>query len=154
MKNLLQVNQLSKSFDENKVLNEISFEVKTGEVLCILGPNGAGKTTTINILTAALGSDGGEVLYKGTPIGRKLRAYKQDLGIVPQDVALYEQLSAEQNLRFFASLYGLKGKQLNEAVDQALSFAGLADRRQDKVKTFLGWHETPAQYCLCHRSSS
>jgi len=85
-----------------------------------------------------LGSDGGEVLYKGTPIGRKLRAYKQDLGIVPQDVALYEQLSAEQNLRFFASLYGLKGKQLNEAVDQALSFAGLADRRQDKVKTFSG----------------
>ena len=103
-----------------------------------LGPNGAGKTTTINILTAALASDGGEILFEGKSIGKQLRTYKQALGIVPQDVALYEELSAEQNLKFFASLYGLRGKKLQTAVDEALAFAGLSERRRDKVKTFSG----------------
>ena len=138
MDNLMSVSHLTKSFKENKVLNEISFEVHRGEVLCILGPNGAGKTTTINILTAALGSDSGEIKFKGKPISRQLRAYKQALGIVPQDVALYDELSAERNLSFFASLYGLHGNELKKAVDEALVFAGLDDRRHDKVKTFSG----------------
>ena len=138
MENLMTVKNLTKSFKENKVLNGISFDVRTGEVLCILGPNGAGKTTTINILTAALGSDGGEICFKGTKIGRHLRAYKQVLGIVPQDVALYDELSAERNLRFFASLYGLHGDVLTNAVNEALVFAGLDDRRHEKVKTFSG----------------
>lgn len=138
MENLMSVSHLTKSFKENKVLNDVSFEVHQGEVLCILGPNGAGKTTTINILTAALGSDGGEIAYKGRPIRRQLRSYKQALGIVPQDLSLYEELSAEQNLSFFASLYGLHGLKLKKAVDQALVFAGLDDRGRDKVKTFSG----------------
>jgi ABC-2 type transport system ATP-binding protein len=138
MENLMTVKNLTKSFKENKVLNGISFDVRTGEVLCILGPNGAGKTTTINILTAALGSDGGEICFKGAKIGRHLRAYKQVLGIVPQDVALYDELSAERNLRFFASLYGLHGDVLTNAVNEALVFAGLDDRRHEKVKTFSG----------------
>lgn len=138
MENLLEVRNLTKSFKENKVLKGINFEVRRGEVLCILGPNGAGKSTTINILTAALGSDSGEVMLNGKKIGRKLRAYKQCMGIVPQDIALYEELSAEQNLKFFASLYGLHGTALNKAVDEALVFAGLDDRRKDKVKTFSG----------------
>lgn len=138
LENLLEVKNLTKSFQGNNVLKGISFEVRRGEVLCILGPNGAGKSTTINILTVALGSDGGEIVYKGKKIGRKLRAYKQSMGIVPQDIALYEELSAEQNLRFFASLYGLHGAVLNKAVDEALVFSGLEDRRKDKVKTFSG----------------
>lgn len=138
MENLLTVKNLSKSFKENNVLKGISFEVRRGEVLCILGPNGAGKSTTINILTAALGSDGGEICFKDKKIGRKLRAYKQALGIVPQDISLYEELSAERNLTFFASLYGLHGATLKKAVDEALEFAGLSDRRHDKVKTFSG----------------
>ena len=138
MENLMSVSRLTKSFKENKVLNDVSFDVHQGEILCILGPNGAGKTTTINILTAALGSDVGEITYKGRPIGRQLRAYKQALGIVPQDLSLYEELSAEQNLSFFASLYGLYGSKLKNAVDGALVFAGLDDRRRDKVKTFSG----------------
>ncbi|BAL00840.1 ABC transporter ATP-binding protein [Oscillibacter valericigenes Sjm18-20] len=138
MENLMSVSHLTKSFKENKVLNDVSFEVHQGEVLCFLGPNGAGKTTTINILTAALGSDGGEITYKGRPINRQLRSYKQALGIVPQDLALYEELSAEQNLSFFASLYGLHGPALKKAINEALVFAGLDDRRRDKVKTFSG----------------
>lgn len=138
MENLISVKNLEKSFKGNQVLKKISFDVHVGEILCILGPNGAGKTTTINILTAALKSDGGEITFRGKPVGRQLRAYKQSLGIVPQDLSLYEELSAEQNLRFFASLYGLHGKALQDAVDRALIFAGLSDRRQDKVKTFSG----------------
>ena len=138
MENLISVKNLEKSFKENKVLKGISFDVNAGEILCILGPNGAGKTTTINILTAALGGDGGEITFKGVPIGRQLRKYKQSLGIVPQDISLYEELSAEQNLSFFASLYGLHGSTLRDAVDKALVFAGLDDRRHDKVKTFSG----------------
>lgn len=138
MERLLEVKNLTKRFKENQVLKGISFEVQQGEVLCILGPNGAGKSTTINILTAALAGDSGEILFKGRKIGRKLREYKQTMGIVPQDIALYEELSAEQNLKFFASLYGLHGAALTKAVDEALVFAGLADRRKDKVKTFSG----------------
>lgn len=138
MDNLMTVSNLKKSFKENIVLKGISFAIRRGEVLCILGPNGAGKSTTINILTAVLGSDEGDIFFKGTKISKILRNYKQSIGIVPQDIALYEELSAERNLRFFASLYGLCGSRLNEAVEEALTFAGLEDRRKDKVKTFSG----------------
>lgn len=138
MEKLLEVNELAKSFQNNCVLNHISFHVGKGEILCLLGPNGAGKSTTINILLGLLRRDGGTILYKGRKIDRSLRAYKQKLGVVPQDLALYEELSAERNARFFTSLYGLRGARLDEAVEEALTFAGLADRRNDKVKTFSG----------------
>lgn len=138
MEEILKVSNLTKNYKEKEVLKRINFQVYTGEVLCILGPNGAGKSTTINILTAALNSNGGEIFFKGNKISRRLKDYKQVLGIVPQDIALYEELSAERNLRFFASLYGLHGKALDKAVEEALEFAGLTDRRQDKVKTFSG----------------
>lgn len=138
MENIITVKNLKKSFKENNVLKGINFDVKKGEILCFLGPNGAGKSTTINILSAALQSDNGEVLYKGERIGSHLKKYKKQLGVVPQDISLYEELSAERNVRFFASLYGLHGQKLTKAVDDALEFAGLADRRKDKVKTFSG----------------
>lgn len=138
MENILTVRNLTKSFKENNVLKGINFEVGKGEILCFLGPNGAGKSTTINILTAALQGDSGEVLYKGKRIGKHLRSYKKQLGVVPQDIELYEELSAERNVRFFASLYGLRGQDLSKAAEKALKFAGLDDKRHDKVKTFSG----------------
>ncbi|WOO37915.1 ABC transporter ATP-binding protein [Anaerocolumna sp. AGMB13020] len=138
MKNIMSVRNLKKNFKENNVLKGINFEVHKGEVLCILGPNGAGKSTTINILTAALGSDEGSIYFKDAPISKVLRSYKQSIGIVPQEIALYEELSAERNLSFFASLYGLSGNKLKAAVEEALDFAGLKERRKDKVKTFSG----------------
>ena len=138
MEKLLEVHGLEKSFNGNRVLKGISFDVYRGEILCILGPNGAGKSTSINILTTLLKSDGGQVLYKGRPIDRQLRDYKQSLGVVPQELALYEELSAERNIRFFASLYGLHGKALEKAMERALVFSGLAERRKDQVKTFSG----------------
>ncbi|AWB46799.1 export ABC transporter ATP-binding protein [Paenibacillus sp. CAA11] len=138
MEKILTVRGLTKSFKEHKVLKGISFEVGRGEILCFLGPNGAGKSTTIHILTAALQSDEGEVLYKGQDIGKQLRSYKKQLGVVPQEIALYEELSAERNVLFFASLYGLRGQELARAAEEALELAGLTDRRHDKVKTFSG----------------
>ncbi len=138
MENLLEVQQLSKNFKENCVLDHISFHVGKGEILCLLGPNGAGKSTTINILLGLLRRDGGIISYNGKKIDRNLRSYKQKLGVVPQDLALYEELSAERNARFFTALYGLRGAKLDAAVEEALTFAGLADRRNDKVKTFSG----------------
>ncbi|MGW8115479.1 ABC transporter ATP-binding protein [Caproicibacterium sp. NSD3] len=139
MEKLLEINSLSKSFKGNLVLDNISFSIEKGEVLCLLGPNGAGKSTTINILLGLLGRDSGTITYDGKVVSRShLRAYKQKLGVVPQDLALYEELSAQQNARFFTSLYGLRGPSLDEAVEEALKFAGLTDRRKDKVKTFSG----------------
>lgn len=138
MNEIIRVKQLEKSYRGQNVIKGISFEVNSGEILCILGPNGAGKSTTINILTGALSYDAGEITYRGRRVKKEDRAFKQQLGIVPQDIALYEDITAEQNLRFFASLYGLKGKELAERTAEALELAGLSERSGDKVNTFSG----------------
>lgn len=138
METIVAIKSLEKSFGEKKVVKEISLEVKKGEILCLLGPNGAGKSTTINILCGILGYDAGEMEYRGKNIKVCLNEFKKHLGVVPQDLAIYEELSAQQNVRFFASLYGLKGKELEEKVSKALDFVGLLERRKDKAKTFSG----------------
>lgn len=114
MKSIIEVRNLEKSYKNNKALNGISFDVQEGEILCLLGPNGAGKSTTINILSTALGYDRGEVFFSGQRIHKNDRVMKENLGIVPQDLAIYEELSAEANVNFFASLYGLRGSYPNE----------------------------------------
>lgn len=138
MKEILTVQNLDKSYGEKKVVNEISFDVKQGEILCFLGPNGAGKSTTINILCGILGYNSGEIRYQKRDMKECLQDFKQKLGVVPQELAIYEDLSAEQNVRFFASLYGLKGKELTERTEKALEFVGLLDRRKDKASTYSG----------------
>ncbi len=138
MSKIVSVNNLDKSYGEKQVVNEISFDIEKGEVLCLLGPNGAGKSTTINILCGILGFDAGEMKYNGTSIKYCLNDFKRHLGVVPQDLAIYEELSAEQNVRFFASLYGIKGRELEAKVTNSLEFVGLGDRRKDKAKTFSG----------------
>lgn len=138
MNKIFEVKNLEKSYKNNKVIKNISFEVLKGEILCILGPNGAGKSTTINVLTGVLGYELGELFYSGRKIKKNDKEFKGKLGVVPQDIALYEDISAEQNLRFFASLYGLKGKELAEKTKDALEFAGLSERAKDKVRTFSG----------------
>ncbi len=138
MSEIINVKNLEKSYKGNKVISGISFEVNKGEILCFLGPNGAGKSTTINILTGALGYEAGDIAYKNKRIEKGDRGFKHQLGIVPQDIALYEDITAEQNIKFFASLYGLKGKELKDRTAEALEFAGLTDRAKDKVNTFSG----------------
>jgi ABC-2 type transport system ATP-binding protein len=138
MDNLLTVSNLTKRFKEHCVLAGSSFTVGTGEVLCILGPNGAGKSTTINILTGVIPKDSGDIYFRNVPVGQQMRAYKQQLGFVPQDITLYEELTPEENISFFAALYGLSGRRRKDAVEEALSFAGLEQHRREKVKTFSG----------------
>ncbi|MDR0458969.1 MAG: ABC transporter ATP-binding protein [Coriobacteriales bacterium] len=138
MPTIIDVQGLTKRYGNKEVVHSIDFEVQQGEILCILGPNGAGKSTTINIISGALSLDGGSVKYLGQNIFDDLMAYKSRLGIVPQDLALYEDLTAERNVLFFASLYGLKKAALTEACRFALEFTGLEDRAGDKVKTFSG----------------
>ncbi|SDO73596.1 ABC transporter ATP-binding protein [Clostridium gasigenes] len=138
MNNIIEVRNLEKSYKDNKVIKGITFEVERGEILCFLGPNGAGKSTTINVLIGALGYDKGDIYYKNRKIVNDDMEFKKCLGIVPQDISLYEDISAEKNIRFFASLYGLKGKELDVKTEEALEFAGLTDRKFDKVKTFSG----------------
>lgn len=138
MNTIVAVGNLDKSYGEKQVVKEVSFEVSQGEILCFLGPNGAGKSTTINILCGILGYDAGEIDYKGRNVKSCLDEFKRHLGVVPQDLAIYEDLSAEQNVKFFASLYGLRRKELEEKVSNALDFVGLLEKRKDKAKTFSG----------------
>jgi len=138
MKHILEAINLKKSYKDKEVIKGIDFSVNESEILCFLGPNGAGKSTTINILTGSLKYDDGRILGFGSDIHSHLMQYKKRLGIVPHDLALYDDLSAEKNVRFFTSLYGLKGDKLYERCHYALEFTGLLDRAKDKVNTFSG----------------
>lgn len=138
MSDILKVHDLAKSYGEKKVVKKISFNVKKGERLCLLGPNGAGKSTTINILCGILDCDSGSIQYRGEDVKQCLNRFKKNLGVVPQDLAIYEDLSAQRNVHFFASLYGLRGRELKEKVDKALEFVGLLERKNDKASTFSG----------------
>lgn len=138
MKPLIQVKNLGKSYNGKKVLKNVSFDVFEGEILCLLGPNGAGKSTTINAMSTTLNYEAGEVLYDGQLVNQRSNFFKRNLGLVPQDLAIYEDITAEKNVSFFASIYGLRGKELKEKVDQALEFVGLTDRKKDKPKNFSG----------------
>ena len=138
MSTIIEVTGLRKKFKEKEVIRGIDFKVNQGEILCFLGPNGAGKSTTINIITGALKCESGDIKYCGENIYKNLTAYKKNLGIVPQELALYDDLPALTNVKFFASLYGLKGRQLDEGCRYALEFTGLMERAKDKVSTFSG----------------
>lgn len=138
MKEILKVEALCKSYGRNQVVHDLSFQVKNGEILCLLGPNGAGKSTTINILCGLLGYDGGEIKFNGSRIEECLNRFKRIMGVVPQDLAIYEDLSAEKNVSFFASLYGIRGKKLEQCVENALKFVGLWEKRNDKAGTYSG----------------
>ncbi len=122
---VIEVKNLEKKYKENRAVDGLNFCLYEGEILGILGPNGAGKSTTINILSTILKKDSGEILYFGKPMNKNEKDIKSKLGIVPQDLAIYEDVPAYKNIEFFASLYGLKGETLKQAVDYALSFVRL-----------------------------
>lgn len=138
MENIIEVKNLEKGYKDKKAVKGISFDVRKGEVLGFLGPNGAGKSTTINILSTALKQDGGEIKFDGQNVKQNTLYVKRNIGIVPQDLAIYEDISAEKNVKFFASLYNLSGQKLDEKVKEALEFVGLYDRKDDKPRTFSG----------------
>jgi linearmycin/streptolysin S transport system ATP-binding protein len=132
----LTVRDLRKSYGATVAVDGISFEVARGECFGLLGPNGAGKSTTINALVGALVPDSGEVRVDGADPA--LAATRRRIGVAPQSLALYDDLSAEENLTLFARLSGLVGAALASRVDAALAFAGLSDRRRDRVSVYSG----------------
>ena len=112
MNKILEVQHIEKSYRENKAVNDLSFHVNEGEILGLLGPNGAGKSTTISILSTILKNDAGKINIFNLPLESHINEIKGQLGIVPQEIAIYEDISAYRNVAFFASLYGLKKNHL------------------------------------------
>ena len=135
---LLEARQLGKDYGPTRAVGEVSFAVDEGEIFGLLGPNGAGKTTTISMIAGVLKPTRGTAVVAGHDVIRDSFAARREIGLVPQDLALYEELSAVQNLRFFASLYGVTRSAMAERVDWALSLEGLSDRATRKVSTFSG----------------
>lgn len=138
MESILEVKDLKKYYKENKAVNGLTFNLYKGEILGFLGPNGAGKSTTINILSTILKHDEGEIKFFGTDINKNKKWIKSQLGIVPQELAIFEEISAYKNVEFFTSLYGLSGKNLRNAVLEALKMVGLDDKKDSKPMTFSG----------------
>ena len=136
--NAIEVNNLKKSFGEFQAVQDASFKAATGEVLSLLGPNGAGKSTTISMLSGLLSPTSGEASIMGHSVTKEPEAAKKNLGVVPQDIALYPDLSARENLVFWGKMYGLRGAELKSRVDEVLEVIGLADRQKDHVGKFSG----------------
>jgi ABC-2 type transport system ATP-binding protein len=135
---MLEVNNLTKNYGKLMAVSGVSFRADRGETIGLLGPNGAGKTTTVSIIAGLLDADSGEVLIEGKQVKSDTDPVKLKIGLVPQDMALYEKLTARDNLTFFAALYSIYGAKANEAIAEVLTLVGLADRAGDKVETFSG----------------
>lgn len=136
--NNVVVKNVTKRFDDKLVLDNISLEIKAGDVFGLIGPNGAGKSTLINIITGLLKANNGEVMIGGHSIAKEPLKAKGLIGLVPQELALMEELSAYDNLEYFGAFYGLGGKVLKERIAEALEVTGLSDRKKEKVKKFSG----------------
>lgn len=135
---VLKVEDLLKSYGDIKAVNGISFEIAPGENYGLLGPNGAGKTTTILMIAGVLASDGGRVTVCGKELTTTTTSVKSHIGWAPQEVALYDRLSARENLTFFGRMQGLSGKTLTNRVAEVLELTGLGDRAGDKTIKFSG----------------
>lgn len=134
----IQVQNIQKSFGALKAVQGVSFDVQQGEIFSLLGPNGAGKTTTISMLSCLLRPDGGDALIMGSSVRRDPMGVKKVLGVVPQEIALYEDLSARENLTFWGRMYGLNGAALAKRVDEVLELIGLTERAKDRVGKYSG----------------
>jgi ABC-2 type transport system ATP-binding protein len=138
MQSILEVHNLVKKYGEKAAVNGISFTVERGEIFSLLGPNGAGKTTTISMLSTLYAPTSGDATLGGHSITRAPMSVRKLIGVVPQDIALYEELTARENLAFWGQMYNLNGKALNARIDEVLVQVGLTERAKDRVKTFSG----------------
>ena len=138
MKEFLSVQNLVKNYGDFCAVDDLSFSVGEREIFGLLGPNGAGKSTTMNVITSLCDFGKGSVTVDGMDIVKDKEKVRRFIGMVPQEIALYPFLNAEENVKFFASLYGLKGKELNSAAREALEFVGLSDRAKMIPKKMSG----------------
>jgi ABC-2 type transport system ATP-binding protein len=134
----IEIRDLRKSYGEVTALDGIGFAVGQGEVFGLLGPNGAGKTTTIHIIAQVIRPDSGKVILEGQELGRDGRRVKGLIGFVPQELAIYPELSARENLSLFGGLYGLGGGELKSRIGEALEMVGLKEAGKRAAKTFSG----------------
>lgn len=134
----IEVLDLHRSFGGNKAVQGVSFSVAQGEIFSLLGPNGAGKTTTISMLSCLLRPDSGDARIMGHSIRDGQMGVKAALGVVPQEIALYEDLTARENLAFWGKMYGLRGASLRSRVDEVLEIIGLTDRAKERVGKYSG----------------
>ena len=140
MSTIIEVHNLEKQYTPTaeKAVKGISFAIKQGEIFSLLGPNGAGKTTTISMISCLLSPTAGDAMVAGHSIRRDPMKVKQTIGVVPQEIALYDTISARENLVFWGRMYGLSGVKLQERITTTLKIAGLEDRAGDRVETFSG----------------
>jgi len=136
--NAIEVKNLHKAFGVLKAVNGVSFEVEQGEIFSLLGPNGAGKTTTLSMLSCLLSPDEGDAQVMGHSIRTEQMGVKSVLGVVPQEIALYNDLSARENLTFWGKMYGLRSAALRSRVDEVLEIIGLTERAKDRVSKYSG----------------
>ncbi|AWB43566.1 ABC transporter [Paenibacillus sp. CAA11] len=135
---VLEVRNICKKYGDREVVTNENFTVYSGDILGFIGPNGAGKSTSINMITTLVAPDRGNIFFREQDIMKQPDDFKRALGVVPQDLAIYEDLSAYENVRFFCALYGIKGAELKDRVKQALEFVGLWERRKDSPSKFSG----------------
>jgi ABC-2 type transport system ATP-binding protein len=138
MSNVLLVEELEHSFDDLLAVGGVSFFIESGETYGLLGPNGAGKTTTISMISGLLEADRGSVQVVGRPMTTTSTDAKRAIGLVPQDLAIYPDLTAKENLAFFGSLYGMRGSEFGKRIDEVLELVGLSDRADDKAEEYSG----------------
>jgi ABC-2 type transport system ATP-binding protein len=138
MSTLLEVKNLSKAYGEKVVVKGLQLHINEGEILGFLGPNGAGKSTTIKMIIDVESMDEGEIVFEGRRTKEELSRFKRSIGVVPQDIAVYEDISAYDNVKFFCSLYGYSGKELKNRTREALEFVGLWERRKDFPSKYSG----------------
>jgi ABC-2 type transport system ATP-binding protein len=135
---MLQVDVLKKSYGEVIAVDGVSFRAERGETVGLLGPNGAGKTTTVSMIAGLVRPDSGSVKVEGRALAADTDPIKRRIGLVPQDLALFDELTALANLELFAALYDLEGAAAKRAIGEALDLVGLADRAHDRVKNYSG----------------
>ncbi|HLX25323.1 MAG TPA: ABC transporter ATP-binding protein [Usitatibacter sp.] len=135
---MLEATDLWKKYGEVQAVSGISLTARSGQIVGLLGPNGAGKTTTVSMIAGLTAPDRGRVAIDGMPLTETANDAKRRIGLVPQEIALYEELGAEANLRLMGALYGIEGKLLDERVGAALALVGLSDRARDKPSKFSG----------------
>ena len=138
---IVEVLDLRKQYDPPKgvlAVDGVSFEIAEGEIFSLLGPNGAGKSTTISMLSCLLQPSGGDARVAGHSVVTEAQAVKEAIGVVPQDIALYPDMCARENLVFWGKMYGLRGDELTKRVDEVLELITLVDRQKDRVEKFSG----------------
>ena len=134
----IQINDLHKHYEDVKAVQGVTLNIEAGTVFSLLGPNGAGKSTTISVISGLLRPNQGDVSIFGHSITRQPNKAKEFIGVVPQEIALYEDLTCRENLSFWGKMYGLRGAQLEERIEAILEMIELTDRQKDKVEKYSG----------------